>query len=201
MIFVNDGERYAAYQHRIQDEGFGYYDENGDALESLLLRTPLNYARISSGYSMARKHPILDVTRPHQGIDYAAPYGTPVRTVGDGTVKFVGWKGDYGNTVIVKHSNGLESQYAHLSKFASGLKNGTKVRQGQTIAFVGSTGLSTGPHLDYRLRKDGKFVNPQSIVIPKAPPLAGEEKDTFMHNLSIVQAYLDGTRALASYEE
>ncbi len=190
---------YAAFLHESEDGSNNYYDETGEAFETLLLRTPLDFTRISSGYSMSRMHPILGYPRPHQGIDYAAPTGTPVRTVGDGVVTFVGVSGGYGNLIIVQHTNGLESQYAHLSRFDSSTTNGARVEQGQTIGYVGSTGLSTGPHLDFRIKLNGEFVNPDTVTVPNAPPLEGDVREEFLMSASIMKEYIEGTRALSSY--
>lgn len=139
--------------------GGGYYDEKGESLRSLFLRAPLQYRRISSYFSKARRHPVLKIVRPHLGIDYAAPTGTPVSAVADGTVTFSGWKGGYGNYVEIRHPLGYVSAYGHLSRRASGAKAGRRVRQGDLIGYVGSTGLSTGPHLDFRVRHNGRYVN------------------------------------------
>ncbi len=194
--FINNGKEYSAYKFEDADGRVHYYDENGVAFERLLLKAPLDYKRISSGYTMARKHPILGITRPHQGIDYAAPMGTPVRTVGDGTVTFAGTQGGYGKLIIVKHSNGLETMYAHLSKIR--VKKGQKVTRGDTIGNVGSTGLSTGPHLDYRIKKNGKFINPSSLDIPNAPSLEGEEKEAFLVFVAETKALINGTQEISS---
>lgn len=198
-FFVNKQKEYCAYQFIGENNARRYYDAEGNSLENLLLRAPLDFTRISSGYTLARKHPILGVVRPHQGIDYAAPTGTPVHTVGDGVVTFVGTMGGYGKTVIVKHSNGLESQYAHLSKYNKIAKKGARVNRGDTIAYVGSTGLSTGPHLDFRIKLNGEFINPDSVTIPKSPPLVDEEKVEFSLVVATTNEYLSGAKALSSY--
>ncbi len=154
---VYDGResgRKLAFRH-----GDGYYDENGESMRSLFLRAPLQYRRISSYFSKARRHPVLKIVRPHLGIDYAAPAGTPVSSVADGTVTFAGWKGGYGHYVEIRHSLGYVTTYGHLSRYASGVRAGRRVRQGDLIAYVGSTGLSSGPHLDFRVRHNGKYVN------------------------------------------
>ncbi|HBE87734.1 MAG TPA: hypothetical protein DDW67_01140 [Elusimicrobia bacterium] len=154
---VYDGKeagRKLAFRH-----GDGYYDEKGESLRSLFLRAPLQYRRISSYFTHARRHPVLKIVRPHLGIDYAAPTGTPVSSVADGVVTFVGWKGGYGRYVEVKHSLGYVTTYGHLSRYAKGLKRGKRVKQGDLIAYVGSSGLSTGPHLDFRVKANGRYVN------------------------------------------
>jgi len=144
-----------------------YFDDEGKSLRKAFLKAPLSYRRITSGFSKRRMHPILKIARPHLGIDYAAPAGTPVSTVGDGTVIFAGRKGPNGNLVIVRHPNGYTTSYGHLARIAKGIRRGAEVRQGDVIGTVGSTGLSTGPHLDYRIRRNGAFLNPLTVNLPK----------------------------------
>lgn len=139
--------------------GDGYYDEKGESLRSLFLRAPLQYRRISSYFTRARRHPVLKIVRPHLGIDYAAPTGTPVSSVADGVVTFAGWKGGFGRYVEVRHSHGYVTTYGHLYRYARGLRRGKRVKQGDVIAYVGSSGLSTGPHLDFRVKANGRYVN------------------------------------------
>ena len=145
-----------------------YYTIEGESLRKEFLRSPLNYRRISSYFSYRRFHPILKYYRPHLGIDYAAPVGTPVVSIGDGVVTYAGWKRDYGRFVKVRHQNGHYSTYGHLSRYGRGIKRGIKVKQGQVVGYVGTSGLSTGPHLDFRLVRNGKFVNFLKIRIPAA---------------------------------
>ena len=137
----------------------GYYDEEGQSLRSMFLRAPLQYRRISSYFTNRRFHPVLKYYRPHQGIDYAAPTGTPVSAVADGTVTFSGWKGGNGRLVMLKHGGGYLTTYGHLSRFARGLKRGRRVAQGDVIGYVGSSGLSSGPHLDFRVKLNGTPLN------------------------------------------
>ncbi len=137
----------------------GYYDEKGESLRSMFLRAPLHYRRISSYFTNRRFHPVLKYYRPHQGIDYAAPTGTPVSAVADGTVTFAGWKGGNGRLVTIKHGGGYLTTYGHLSRFAKGVAPGRRVAQGDVIGYVGSTGLSSGPHLDFRIKLNGKPLN------------------------------------------
>ncbi|GER93030.1 hypothetical protein A45J_0761 [hot springs metagenome] len=160
--FVNNGETYRAY--RFEHEGkVDYYDDDGKSLRKAFLKAPLSFRRVSSGFSINRFHPILKIYRPHYGIDYAAPMGTPVSAIGDGTVIFAGCKGQYGNLVIIKHFNGYKTYYGHLSKVGRGINKGTKVSQGQIIGYVGSTGLATGPHLHYEMRVNNSPVNPITV--------------------------------------
>jgi len=145
-----------------------YYDEKGESLRKAFLRAPLHYKYISSYFSKSRFHPILRIWRPHLAIDYAAPTGTPISTIGDGTVIYVGWNGGYGNYIRIRHPNNYVSGYGHLSRFAKGLKKGQKVKQGEIIGYVGATGLATGPHLDFSITKNGKKVDFLKLKLPSA---------------------------------
>ncbi len=175
----SSGEGHYAYYFEQNNKG-EYFDENGDNLRKAFLKAPLNYKRISSTFSNARKHPVTKVVRPHHGVDYAAPTGTPVVTVADGTVIEKGWdKKGGGNYVKVKHNNTYTTTYMHLNGFAKGIQKGSKVKQGQLIGYVGSTGMSTGPHLDFRLNKNGKYINPLTFESPSANPVSGENKVAF----------------------
>ena len=138
-----------------------FYDETGKMSRKMFLKSPISFRnyRISSRFSYGRMHPILKVRRPHLGIDYAAPAGTPVQAVADGTVRFAGRNGGYGNFVEIRHANGYTTMYGHLKSYGKGIKAGAKVKQGQTVGYVGSTGLSTGPHLDFRIKEKNKFVD------------------------------------------
>ncbi|NWF54541.1 MAG: M23 family metallopeptidase, partial [Syntrophaceae bacterium] len=156
-----------------------YYTPQGESLRKALLRSPLKFTRISSGYTRSRPHPILGGSRPHLGVDYAAPPGTPVWAVADGTVTFCGWNGGYGKQVIIRHAKGYQSMYGHLSGYGPGISRGKTVRQKQIIGYVGSTGLSTGPHLDFRLTQNGVPRNPLKDVSPRAPALTREQMPEF----------------------
>jgi len=145
-----------------------YYTEEGDSLRKAFLRAPLNYKYISSYFSKNRLHPILRIWRPHLAIDYAAPTGTPVSTIGGGTVIYAGWKGGYGNYIQIRHPNNYVTGYGHLSRFAKGLKSGQKVEQGEIIGYVGATGLATGPHLDFSISKNGAKVDFLKLELPAA---------------------------------
>jgi len=145
-----------------------YYTEEGDSLRKAFLRAPLHYKYISSYFSKSRLHPILRIWRPHLAIDYAAPTGTPISTIGDGTVIYVGWNGGYGNYIKVRHPNNYVSGYGHLSRFAKGLKKGQRVEQGEIIGYVGATGLATGPHLDFSISKNGERVDFLKLKLPAA---------------------------------
>jgi murein DD-endopeptidase MepM/ murein hydrolase activator NlpD len=160
----NEGKEFSGF--RFQDR---YYDARGEALKKSFLKSPLKFARISSYFSHARRHPVLKIVRPHLGVDYAAPTGTPVVAVGTGTVTMAGRRGANGNMVRVRHARGYETLYLHLSRIA--VRAGRRVTQGQVIGYVGSTGLSSGPHLDFRVSNNGKFVNPLKVVFPPDPPV------------------------------
>ena len=157
----------------------GYFDETGKSVKRAFLKAPLQFKRISSYFTKKRYHPILKYYRAHEGIDYAAPIGTPVSAIGDGVVTKSQYSGGYGNLVIIKHPNGYESYYGHLSKYGKGIKKGVRVKQGQVIGYVGSTGLSTGPHLDFRIKKNGKFFNYLTMKMPPSYTLTGKDKEDF----------------------
>ncbi len=200
--FINNANTHHAYLFYDANDStkLTYFSEDGKALQKAFLRSPVHFTRVSSKYTMTRKHPILGITRPHQGIDYAAPRGTPVVAVGDGSVTRSAYTGGYGNLIVVRHTGGLESQYAHLSGYAKGIKRGAKVQQGQTIGFVGSTGLSTGPHLDFRIKKNGKFVNPDKIIIPSKPPISKAQEALFAETVEEVQAYMNTTKKISDFD-
>jgi len=156
-----------------------YFTERGESLRKAFLRSPLKFTRISSGYSKSRLHPILGERRPHLGVDYAAPIGTPVWAIADGIVSYSGWNGGYGKQVVLRHGMGYQSYYGHLNQIPSGIRKGKAVRQKQIIGYVGSTGLATGPHLDFRLTKNGIYRNPLKEISPRAPSLTGEQVANF----------------------
>lgn len=156
-----------------------YFDQEGKSLQKQLLRAPLKFSRISSGYSKRRFHPVLHSYAPHLGIDYAAPTGTPVMSTGDGTVLTASRTRANGNYVKIRHHNSYISYYLHLSKFGKGIKSGVKVKQGQVIGHVGATGYATGPHLDYRVKKNGRFVNPRTLKLPPSKPVSSENMASF----------------------
>ncbi|MBI5893685.1 MAG: peptidoglycan DD-metalloendopeptidase family protein [Deltaproteobacteria bacterium] len=177
--FENNGKLFHAVYFADKDGKGGYYDLNGRSLAKQFLKSPLNYRRISSYFSTKRFHPILKIYRPHHGIDYSAQKGTPVAAIGDGRVEFIGWKSDYGKLIVIRHNNTYSTAYGHLNSFANKLKKGSAVKQGQVIAYVGSTGLATGPHLHYEFRKNNRFVNPLNIDIPPAMPVKTEYISAF----------------------
>lgn len=195
--FINDGKMFEAFRFQDKDGRVHYFGADGSSLETEFLKAPLNFTRVSSGYTMHRRHPIFGKVRPHQGVDYAAPRGTPVKALGAGTVTFRGWKNGYGNTLVIRHGGGIETQYAHLSRFASSLKVGQKVAQGEVVAFVGATGTATGPHLDFRVMKNGKFVHPDSLSGARSAPVAKSERARFRQIVAEARSLLDSETAVA----
>lgn len=198
--FTNKGTTYEAYLFRDGHNRPQHYNARGENLRKTLLQAPLAFTRVTSRFSHNRKHPILGYSRPHLGVDYGAPTGTPVKAVGDGVVTRRSWAGGYGNQVIIKHAAGLESMYSHLSGYARGLRNGQRVRQGQVIGFVGSTGLSSGPHLDFRLRQNGKFVNPAKAINPRGASVRKASMDSFLKTVDKERALLLGHAPLLDYD-
>jgi len=168
--FVNNGKEYKAYRFEHNGKA-GYYDDEGKTLKRAFLKAPLSFRRISSRFSKSRLHPILKRYRPHHGIDYSAPQGTPVSAVGDGTITFSGYQGGYGKLVMIRHHNGYKTCYGHLSRIGKDIAPGVKIDQGEVIGYVGSTGLSTGPHLHYEMSLNNRVVNPLSIKSPSGEPL------------------------------
>jgi len=181
--FKNKGEGKYAFSFE-QGGKKEYFDENGDNLRKAFLKAPLNYRRISSTFSEARLHPVHKIVRPHHGVDYAAPSGTPVQSIGDGTVIDKGWdKKGGGNYLKIKHNSTYTTTYMHLKGFAKGISQGSKVKQGQTIGYVGMTGTATGPHLDFRLQKNGTYIDPLKFKSPSAEPVKKENMEAFRHSV------------------
>jgi murein DD-endopeptidase MepM/ murein hydrolase activator NlpD len=177
--FNTRGESHYAFLFENDTEFADYFDAEGKSLRKQLLKAPLSYSRISSSFSRRRYHPVLHHYSPHLGIDYAAPAGTPVMATGDGTVMTATRNRANGKYVKIRHNNNYISYYLHLSRFGKGIKSGVKVKQGQVIGYVGSTGYATGPHLDYRVKKNGRFVNPRSLKLPPAKPVSAENMAVF----------------------
>ena len=166
------------YKYEYEKNKIDYFDENGKSIRKTLMKTPINGARLSSSYGK-RKHPILGYTKMHTGTDFAAPMGTPIMASGDGKVTKAGWCGGGGNCVKIKHNSTYQTVYAHMSKFGRGIKKGARVKQGQIIGYVGSTGLSTGPHLHYEVIENGKKINSQKLKLPSGKILKGSERKKF----------------------
>lgn len=176
--FVNQGKRYQVFRYMFADGRRDYFDAEGRPMKKGFLRMPIDFARISSRFSAARKHPVLGTTRAHRGVDYAARTGTPIMAAGDGKVIFAGWKNGYGRTVILQHGNQVSTLYAHMSKFG-GHRTGARVRQGDIIGYVGASGLASGPHLHYEFRVAGVHRDPLKVTMPKPEPLPASELARF----------------------
>ncbi|HET7758031.1 MAG TPA: peptidoglycan DD-metalloendopeptidase family protein [Steroidobacteraceae bacterium] len=189
--FVNQGREYRAVRYTDPDGRTAYYSADGHSLQRAFLRAPLEFTRISSGFNSHRRHPILNLIRAHKGVDYAAPTGTPVRAAGDGVIRFAGRNGGYGNEVEIQHSRSIVTVYGHLSRFAHGTRVGARVTQGAVIAYVGMTGLATGPHLHYEYRVNGVFRNPQTVPLPAAAAIDPRWREDFLAHAAPLLAALD----------
>ena len=189
--FVNQGHDYRAVRYTDPDGGSHYYTPDGKSLHKAFLRAPVEFTRVSSRFNSARYHPILNLIRAHKGVDYAAPIGTPVRAAGDGRIRFAGRKGGYGNLVEIEHSASIVTVYGHLSRFARGIRPGAHVTQGVVIAYVGMTGLATGPHLHYEYRVNGVFKNPQTVPLPGANPIEARWREDFLAKSAPLLASLE----------
>lgn len=194
-----DNEFMAIYFEPVEGRG-GYYRPDGSAVERQFLKAPLHYRRISSGYTHSRLHPILKVRRPHLGIDYSAPHGTPVWSVADGQVISRGYQRGLGNSVRVRHGNGYVSVYGHLSRFTQSLRVGQRVHQKQVVGYVGSSGLSTGPHLHFQLERDGRTVNPAEIWSPAGEPISADARERFRASREDLLAALDPSPLVVTNE-
>lgn len=193
--FTNRGKPFTAVRYTNKQGNTSYYTADGTSMRKAFIRTPVDFARISSRFSNGRKHPILNKIRAHKGVDYAAPHGTPIKSAGDGKVVLAGRKGGYGNTVVIQHGNRYRTLYAHMQGFAKGVRSGSTVKQGQIIGYIGTTGLSTGPHLHYEFQVDGVHVDPLGLKLPMADPIAQNEKQRFLQLSQPLMARLDDERA------
>jgi murein DD-endopeptidase MepM/ murein hydrolase activator NlpD len=203
-MLVNIGKIYvAAFYHSgkiyyaipfVQDDRESYFDENGASLRREFLKAPLRFSHISSRFSEARLHPVLKIVRPHHGVDYAAPYGTPVLSIGDGKIMEMSYDMGSGNMIRIRHNAIYSTTYMHLQKYATGLKTGSTVMQGEVIAYVGSTGMATGPHLDFRIYKNGSPINPLKVDAPHVEPIKTENRSQFdsLKNASLRKLTLIG---------
>lgn len=196
------GDPIRAFRYTDSNGDTDYFTPDGRSLRREFTRNPLRFTRISSRFSKSRLHPVLRIRRPHRGVDYAAPRGTAVRATGSGRVSFAGRKGGYGKTVLLAHGNGYSTLYAHLSRYAKGVRKGTPVRQGQIIGYVGSTGIATGPHLHYEFRINGVHRDPLTVELPRAAPLDTRELKRFRSTIGPLVARIDslGTTQLASLD-
>lgn len=200
--FVNNGKVYRAVGFRDSNNQMQYYTPEGKSIHKSFLRSPLEFSRVSSGFSVARFHPVLQRMRAHKGVDFAAPTGTRIKASADAVVDFVGTKGGYGNVIILKHDNGISTVYGHLSRFAPELRRGSKVTQGQMIGFVGMSGVATGPHLHYEFLINGKHQDPMKVALPKNNTIQGGNKAQFetISNQMMAQLRLLGTSNIAALE-
>ncbi|TBV11296.1 peptidoglycan DD-metalloendopeptidase family protein [Stutzerimonas kirkiae] len=193
--FTNRGKTHTAVRYTNAQGVSSYYTADGDSMRKAFIRTPVDFARISSRFSNGRKHPILNKIRAHKGVDYAAPRGTPIKAAGDGKVVLAGRSGGYGNTVVIQHGQRYRTLYAHMQGFAKGIRNGSTVKQGQIIGYIGTTGLSTGPHLHYEFQVNGVHVDPLSIKTAMADPIAKSEKQRFLLQSKPLLARMDKERS------
>ena len=178
--FINAGKRFTAYLYRPENGRADYFDEEGGSLRKQFLKAPLRFRRISSGFSRARLHPVTGRVQPHLGVDYTAPIGTPVRAIGDGKVVLKRTDRANGKILKVRHNSVYSSAYAHLNSFASGIRNGSRVKQGQIIGYVGKTGRATGPHLHFAMYRNGRYVDPRRINVPRASSVPSAEKVPYL---------------------
>ena len=189
--FINDDRTYRAYRYTDSKEKTEYYSPDGKSMRKPFMRTPVDLARISSRFNLRRKHPVLNKIRAHKGVDYAAATGTAIKATGDGKVVHRGRKGGYGNTIILRHGNTYTTLYAHMSKYARKTGVGSRVKQGQIIGYIGSTGLATGPHLHYEFRVNGVHRNPLKVKLPSAKPLPESEMGRFQTSIQPLIVQLD----------
>ena len=194
-VFTSRGQDYPAVMFDQHDGGNIYWNEKGESMRKAFLKAPLHYSRISSGFSYARRHPITRRVQPHTGVDYAAPKGTPVVTIGDGVVTSAKYEGAGGNVVRIRHNSVYSTAYLHLSRYGSGIRAGKRVKQGDVIGYVGSTGRSTGPHLDFRVWKNGSPINPLKMQSPPAEPLKQENMEAFRAVLAQYERQMAGDSA------
>lgn len=192
--FNNAGTTYRAVRYTNADGESNYYTPDGRSMRQTFLRAPVDFRRISSHFQKARYHPILRQKRPHKGVDYAAPVGTPIWAAGDGIIEFIGTKGGYGKTIIIKHDENYTTLYGHLSRFQRGVTQGSQVRQGDIIGYVGMTGLATGPHLHYEFRIDGKHVDPIKVELPRPVRMTDVQLENFHSETASLITQLDTYR-------
>ncbi len=188
--FINQGKSYRAMYFQTDSDHGGYYTPDGKSVRKAFLRSPLEFSRISSGFSLSRLHPVLGTWRAHKGVDYAAPIGTKVKSTADGMVSFVGKQGGYGNVVVVDHQGRYNTVYGHLSRFASGIHRGQHIVQGDIIGYVGMTGLVTGPHLHYEFKINGQQRDPLRVALPDASPISALQKTAFQEATSSLAGHL-----------
>lgn len=191
--FTNQGDVFRAIRYEDPEGNSGYFTPEGRSLRKTFLRAPLSFSRVSSNFNPNRRHPVLNTIRAHKGVDYAAAHGTPVKAAGDGKVIFRGRKGGYGNAVILQHGGNITTLYGHLSNFNRNVRNGSRVKQGDVIGYVGQTGLASGPHLHYEYRKNGVHKNPRTVRLPQAEPIDPALKADFLRTAAPLINRLDDT--------
>lgn len=189
--FINNGRTFKAVRYTDSEGKTGYYTPEGKSLTRGFLRYPVEFSRISSRFSKARLHPILHTVRAHKGVDFAAPTGTPIHAVADGKITYQGWKGGYGNVVIIQHDDKYSTVYGHMSRFNSKLKQGSRIKQGEVIGYVGATGYATGPHLHYEFRIHGVHHDPLTVELPEAHPIAAKERERFLREATALLARME----------
>ncbi|MCP3873547.1 MAG: M23 family metallopeptidase [Desulfobacteraceae bacterium] len=200
-FFTNKGTLFKAFLHKDSNGVSGYYDEKGKSLQKAFLKAPLAFSRISSKFTKKRLHPIFKEYRSHQGVDYAAPRGTPIKTVGDGVITQIGYNKGSGNHINVRHYNGYITKYFHMSKFVKGMRKNKRIFQGDIIGYVGMTGYATGPHLCFRMNKNGKPIDPLKHKSPSAKPVMPGEMEQFLAKTIELSARIMTTQKLASLEK
>lgn len=188
--FVNRGNKFTAIRYEDAKGKVSYYTPDGNSMRKAFRRSPISFARVSSHFNLQRRHPVLHKIRAHRGTDYAAQTGTPIKSTGDGKIIFAGRKGGYGKVVIIQHGQSISTLYAHMSKYAKGIRSGRRVSQGQTIGYVGSTGMASGPHLHYEFRVNGIHKNPLTVKLPKAYPVREDEIGRFKEHANMAVAQL-----------
>ncbi len=193
--FTNRGNTYTAIRYTDSDGNSSYFSPEGGSMRKAFLRSPVDFARISSSFKKRRKHPVLGTTRAHKGTDYAARTGTPIKAAGEGKIIWRGTKGGYGKCVIVQHGGNITTLYAHMNNYRKGQRVGTRVKQGQVIGYVGKTGLASGPHLHYEFRVNGVHKNPQTVKLPHAAPIAKAERERFFSVAKEALAQLESHKA------
>ena len=177
--FYNQNNRYTAIRFEGRNKKWDYFNEDGGSLEKAFLKAPLDFAYVSSHFNPNRRHPILNTIRAHNGVDYAAKRGTPIRATGEGVIQSIGWKGGYGRTIVIRHGGGITTLYAHMDKYHQSMAKGMKISQGQTIGYVGDSGLATAPHLHYEFRIGEKRTDPLKVALPSASPIDQSKMDQF----------------------
>lgn len=195
--FTNRGKEFTVVRFTNNNKIATYYRADGTSMQRAFIRTPVDFTRISSKFSLGRYHPVLNRIRAHKGVDYAAPTGTAIRAAGNGRIVSIGWKGGYGKAIVIQHGKTYSTLYGHMSRFAPGLQAGSYVKQSQTIGYVGMTGLATGPHLHYEFRVNGKHVDPLSVKLPMADPLSAKEKARFLEISQPLLSELNENKAIS----